>query len=358
MKKFYMPICILVVLCLQAAVFAKSANSVQTKVTSVDNHGNLNLEMSGTLFSAKGFALGDIVTVKLGSKKFDAPIGKNYSDVDRGVRLVRINGEEVSLAINMGNLAAETGAKENTAVTITMKEKLGYLRTYQTRLLTKNANREDYASDEIFANFRAVSGGKLAANRLYRSYSPIESDVRSPFAASLAAKAEIATIVNLADTKEAASPRLEQAPFYAELAANGNVAFIAMGADFTTGSFAEHLHTVFSFMAAHNGPYYIHGKEGRTRTGMLCSLLAAVCGATLDDMIADYMISYENYYNVRKGTTQYTELAQVVPDFFKALNGGKAVSDKNVQAVAEKYLLNTVKITAEELAAIKKNLQN
>ena len=341
-----------------AALFAKPAVSVQTKVASIDKHGNVNLELTGTLFSAKGFGLSDIVTVKLGSAKFEAPIGKNYSDVDRGAHLVRINGEEVSLAINMGNLAAATKAKEGTAVTITMKEKLGYLRTYQTRLLTKSADRADFASDAVFANFRAAKGGSLAENRLFRSCNPIESDARAPYAAALAESAGVAAVLNLADSKDAASERVQQFAFYAQLAAEGKVAFLAMGADFTDAAFAERLHEGLSFLAAQHAPYYIHGKEGRKRTGMLCSLLEAVCGATMDELVADYMQSYENYYNVRKDTVQYAALAQAVPDFFKALNGGKNVTDKNVQTVAETYLLKTVKISADELVAIRANLQN
>ena len=335
---------------------AKSNPTVKTEVASIDKHGNVNLAVSGTLFSAQGFGLGDLVSVKVGSVKFDAPTGKNYTDVDHGAYILRINGEEVSLAINLGNFADKTGATVGTPVTVTMKERLGYLRTYQARLLSKSSNRSDFDSDETFANFRAVKGGALAENRLFRSCNPVESDERAPFAAALAEKAGVAVVLNLSDTEEEASGRIADFPYYQKLSNTGSVKYVAMGASFTDKNFASHLHDGLSYLAKRQGPYYIHGKEGRTRTGMLCSLLAALCGASMEELKEDYMQSYVNYYHVRPDTVQYASLAQAVPDFFKALNGGRDVSDKNLQAVAEKYLLKTVKLSAEEIEAIRKGL--
>ncbi len=336
---------------------AKSNPSVKTEVASVDQHGNVNLAITGKLLAAKGFGLGDIVSVTVGKLKFDAPSGKNYTDVDRGEYLLRIKEDEVSLAITMGNFAEKTGATVGTPVTITMKERLGYLRTYQTRLLNKSNERADFSSDAVFANFRAVKGGSLAENRLFRSCNPIETDARAPYAASLAEQAGVATVLNLADSEQSAKERVQVFPYYEQLAQAGNVKYVATGVSFTEPEFAQKLHEALSFLAAKSGPYYIHGKEGRMRTGMLCSLLAAVCGASMDELCDDYMESYVNYYNVRTDTVQYASLRQAVPDFFSALNGGKAVTDKNLKAVTEKYLLKTVKITTDELEALRKGLQ-
>lgn len=342
---------------LTSVLSAKSNPSVKTEVVSVDKHGNVNLAITGTLFAALGFGLGDFVTVKAGTEKFIAPVGKNYSDVDRGNYFLRIKGEELSLAINMGNFAEKTGVTVGSPVTITQKERLGFLRTYQTRLLTKSKERADFASDEVFANFRAVKAGRIAEGRLYRSTNPLEADERAPFAASLAEKAGIACALDLADSEETARARLSSVPFYAALFESGNAQFYEMSASFTDKKTVALLHEALSFLASHSGPYYIHGKEGRTRTGMLCMLLEALCGATIDEMDDDYMATYVNYYNVRPETVQYGALVQAVPDFFRELNGGKDVSDANVQAVAEKYLLKTVKLTEEQVEALRRNLQ-
>jgi hypothetical protein len=50
------------------------------------------------------------------------------------------------------------------------------------------------------------------------------------------------------------------------------------------------------------GPVYIHGLNGSDRTGFVCALLEALCGATYDEMRDDYMASYANYNNITKDT--------------------------------------------------------
>lgn len=339
-----------------ASLFAKGP-SLHTEVASIDNHGNVNLKVSGTLFAAKGFGLGDFVTVKIGKQSFLAPVTKNYTDVDRGAYLLRINGDEVSLAVNMGNFARQFDLAVGNPVTITMKKRLGFLRTYQTRLLSKSNDRSDFASDEAFANFRAVKAGRLADGRLFRSCNPIESDERAPFAASLAEKAGVSLVLNLADSEEAAQARLDQAPYYRQLSLSGKVCYLELGASFTDSKSLKAIRQGLLFLVENQGSVLIHGKEGRTRTGMLCMLLEAFCGATIDEIALDYMATFENYYNVRDGSVQYGALVQAVPDFFKELNGGKPVTDKNVQAVSEKFLLKSVGLSKEQLEALRLRLQ-
>ena len=53
-------------------------------------------------------------------------------------------------------------------------------------------------------------------------------------------------------------------------------------------------------MIAHEGPYLIHCTEGKDRTGFVCMLFEALCGANYDELVDDYMITYENYYGINK----------------------------------------------------------
>ena len=343
-------------LALASACAAKSA-SVKTQVDSFDKHGNINLKITGNLFSANDFGLGDIVSVKLGSFKFEAAIGKNYTDVDNGDYLVRINDQEVSLAINMGNLQEKSGAKIGDTVIITMKEKLGYLRTYQARLLKKSERRADYTSDDVFANWRAVKAGKIAENRLYRSVNPIGGDSRAPYAADLLSKTKVRVIINVADSESAGTGKMSFLPFYANLAAENKVVFLNMGAAYMDRVFAKKLNTALTFMANHQGPYLVHGKEGRIRTGFVCAVLEALCGATLEEMDEDYMLSYENLYGLKKGTTQYIAIKKSVSEMFKNVSGGKKVTNDNVQSLAVTYLTKTVGLSSADVEKLKNNLQ-
>jgi len=53
---------------------------------------------------------------------------------------------------------------------------------------------------------------------------------------------------------------------------------------------------VFRFIIANDGPYLIHCTEGKDRAGFVSAVLEALMGADLQEIVADYMKSYENYY--------------------------------------------------------------
>jgi protein-tyrosine phosphatase len=40
----------------------------------------------------------------------------------------------------------------------------------------------------------------------------------------------------------------------------------------------------------------VHCIEGKDRTGYVCALLEGLCGVTYDEIVADYLITYDNYY--------------------------------------------------------------
>ena len=87
------------------------------------------------------------------------------------------------------------------------------------------------------------------------------------------------------------------------------------------------------------------------------ALLEALCGATLEEIKTDYMMSFENYFGVQKGTEQYDTIGNVILDTLKTINGGKTVTDNNVGKVVENYLRTTVGLTREQIAALKAVLQ-
>lgn len=330
----------------------------EAAIASIDKYGNCSLTISQDDFVTLGFEPGDMAFLSVGQFTFDAPVCTNYSDVDNGKYLVRLSGGAVSVAINMGNFAKTSGATAGTSVTIELKEKAGYLADYRMRQLKKSENRNDYASDEVFANFRAVKAGAIAPNRLYRSCNPLYGDARAPFAEKLIAQAGIKTAINLADSAEGAQAHFSEAPYYAALAARGNVVFLNMGVSFTDADFIAKLHDGLVYMSEHaDGPYIVHCNEGKDRAGYVNALLEALCGATLEEIKADYMMSFENYFGVQKGTEQYDAIGNVILDALKAINGGKAVTDKNVGKVVENYLRTTVGLTREQIAALKAVLQ-
>ena len=330
--------------------------TLETSVAVVDKYGNLTLEMSEFALLGAGYEVGDIVTVTVGTFSYDTPIGTAYSDVDKGNYVVRLTKGSVILAINYGNLAKTSGAVEKDPVTIALSDKGGYLQEFEMRHLVRTDVRSDYASDAIFANFRMISYGAIAEGLLYRSANPVLDDERAPYVATLAELVGIKTVINLADDKESLYANLDDAPYYKALVEEGSVIALNMGVTFTDEAFITKLHEGLAFMAEHKGPYLVHCNEGKDRAGFVSALLSAVMGATVDEIVEDYMMSYENYYGVEKGSERYDLISKIIVNLFSDINGGKPVTDKTIRKVAESYLLKEVKLTPTQLAMIRDNL--
>lgn len=216
--------------------------------------------------------------------------------------------------------------------------------------------RSDYSSDEVFANFRMVSNGSIQKGMLYRSANPVLDDERAPYVATLTELVGIKTVINLADDKESLYANLDDAPYYKALVEEGSVIALNMGVTFTSDDFITKLREGLTFMANRNGPYLVHCNEGKDRAGFVTALLSAIMGATVDEIVEDYMLSYENYYGVEKGTERYELISKIILNLFADINGGKSVTDKNVKKVAETYLLNKVRLSPTQIDAIKDNL--
>ena len=340
----------------EQAVVAVQLQTLETSVAVVDKYGNLTLEMPEQILLDAGYEVGDVVEITVGDFTYQAPIGTAYSDVDKGNYVVRLTKGYVILAINYGNLAKDSNAVEKAPVIIALADKGGYLQEFELRHLVRTDVRADYASDAVFANFRMVSYGSIAEGMLYRSANPVLDDERAPYVATLAELVGIKTVINLADDKESLYANLDDAPYYKALVEEGSVIALNMGVTFTDADFITKLREGLTFMGEHKGPYLVHCNEGKDRAGFVSALLSAIMGATVDEVVEDYMLSYENYYGVEKGTERYNLISKIIINLFSDINDGKQVTDKTIRKVAESYLLNQVKLTPTQLAMIKDNL--
>lgn len=51
-------------------------------------------------------------------------------------------------------------------------------------------------------------------------------------------------------------------------------------------------------MLSFQGPYYIHCQEGKDRTGFVLIVIEALLNASYQDIVDDYMLTYDNYYGI------------------------------------------------------------
>ena len=111
------------------------------------------------------------------------------------------------------------------------------------------------------------------------------------------------------------------------------------------------------FIIHNDGPYLIHCNEGKDRAGFVSALLECLMGATMKEVIDDYMVTYYNYYGVSEGTEKYN--AVVNNNLIKVLNTTFKVSDvykADLAAEAEAFLMEDAGLTAEEVATLKAKL--
>ena len=347
---------------------------IKTTIYEIAKYGNLILYMYGSELFDKGFEHGDVVEIAIGEKKWDVPLCTSYSDVDNGEVVLRATSatDGVVLAINMGDFATTAGIATKTTIdedpgyrwdylmdssveiTITMKEKGGYREEWLIRQLVRTNERSDYAnlSDEAFANFREINTTGIGKGVLYRSSSPINLALgRNTYADKAAENAGIMTIVNLADPSNTYEGT--ENTYYSTC----KVTYVNLGMDFLSEATLNGLAEGMRFIINNNGPYLIHCNEGKDRAGFVSALLECLMGATLDEVIDDYMITYYNYYGVEEGTEKYAAI--VKNNLIKVLNTTFKVDDvykADLAAEAAAFLMEDAGLTADEVAALKGKL--
>jgi len=271
--------------------------------------GGIYLTMSIEELNAQGFEFGDSVSVTFsnGYTLEDIPYYNGYYTRNGEPLLIGYPGYDyVKVHINNGDdLWLIAGVDEKTTARITVKESGKYLDTQEARDLHYKDERSAYESDVVFANFRNFHVGNLKEGLLYRSASPCDNQHnRAAFTDALIADAGVRFILNLADTDEKMKGYIAKedfnSPYFFSLYQEGKVYPLAMNMSFASEEFRAKAADGLRAMLENDGPYLIHCTEGKDRTGFMCMLVEALCGASYEEIVDDYMITYRNYYGITK----------------------------------------------------------
>lgn len=351
----------------QAVRALKQIPQIDGKVKEINKYGHVVTELTGEEFKKAGFELGDFVHCTINGKEVELPFVKNYVNVDNKAHLVFQDKDNMTLAINMGNFSEVYGVKPGDTFHLTLSYKKGYLEDFKFRdIEDKRTNdRKDYASDEIFANFRNIKMGKLPEGTLYRSSNPANPKLgRAAYVDKFLASAGINTSLDLSED----SGKLEeffkegayQSPYYQALYEAGHVLALNMNADFTSKKFNEKLNRGLKFIIANDGPYLVHCTEGKDRAGYVSALLGALMGGSVDELVKDYMLSYVNYYHVEPNSKQYEALAKsniiTTLKIYAGVKTDEELAKADLQKGTEEYLKKTVGLTQEEINQLKEKL--
>lgn len=200
--------------------------------------------------------------------------------------------------------------------------------------------------------------GNIAPGILYRSSSPIALDQgeRRFVADRLVKESGAVTVVNTSDC------RFRFKGFegfddthYATLE---HVA-LNMGHNYPSEAFLEDVRNGLDFMGEFEGPYLVHGTQGVERTGYLCMMLEALMGADKEAILADYMRSYADYYQLDPGSETWATLEDQATGYLMLCTGiwnEQALDSADLAQGAERYLTQTVGLTAQQVADLKANL--
>lgn len=200
--------------------------------------------------------------------------------------------------------------------------------------------------------------GNIAPGILYRSSSPIalSQGQRRFVADALLKETGVVTVVNASDCRF----RFKgfegfDETYYATL---DHVA-LNMGHNYPSEAFLEDVRNGLDFMAEFAGPYLIHGTQGVERTGYLCMMLEALMGADKEEILADYMRSYADYYQLDPGSETWATLEDQATGYLMLCTGiwnEAALDAADLSQGVQRYLVDTVGLTAGQVTDLQAHL--
>ena len=320
-----------IVLCLLIGACASGEKPDEEKTIAIENYPTIHeTEFGGVYigitideFNASGFAFGDSVDIVFsnGYQLEDIPYYNGYYVEAGETLLVGYPGYDyIKAAINYGddlwdqgklyastanNLWLKAALDEHCTATVRLREKAKYLKIQEARDIHYYDERERYDSDTIFANFRNIHMGNIKEGVLYRSASPCDnSHQRAHYVDALISEVSLKAILDLADDEDKIEGYIGKEDFassyFLSLYENGRVFPIALSMNYLSEVYGEKIAQGLIMLENVEGPYLIHCTEGKDRTGFVCMLVEALCGASYQEIADDYMLTYANYYNITK----------------------------------------------------------
>ncbi len=339
----------------------------QADISQDEKYDAVFLNISIEEFLDAGFKFGDSCDIVFsnGLSFEDIPFYNGYYVRTGQPLIVGYPGYKyIAVTCNNQGLWNKSGLKDGDSAMVTVREEGKYIDIQETLSQTYSNDRSEYSDDIAFANFRALSGGTIKKDFIFRGASPVDdAKNRAIYANALLKENEISFILDLADSVEDIEGYFYEEGFASEYAKNlyeaGQVATLDMSSNYGSDAFKQKLAAGLSQMLNSKGKIYIHCLEGKDRTGFVCMLLEALAGASYDEMLSDYMKTYDNYYHVTMQDTpkKYNAIVDLYFNAFASYLHGTEDLDVLKTASytedAEKYLLDAG-MTQQEIEELKK----
>lgn len=312
--------------CKQKEEKSQSTTEVTSTVSRDVKYNAATVALSQEEFEKAGFKLGDSCDIEFenGYAIKDVPFYNGYYVKNNEPVIVAYPGfSNISITYNNMGIWDEAKLTEEEKVTIRLNEAGKYSAIQDSLGQEYSFVYADYGSSEEFCNFRALTGGNLKKDFLFRGTSPVDnSRGRASYTDKLLKDKGIAVVVDLADSEEDMMGYIADenfdSPYAKELYENGQIILLGMGSAYQSDEYKQKVAVGMKAMLQTQGPVYIHCMEGKDRTGFVCVLVEALAGAGYEELRDDYMKTYENYYSVSKESTpeKYNAIANLYFDAF------------------------------------------
>lgn len=266
---------------------------MKIKVSGVKENGDIDFDVSLKSLESSGIKLGDAISLEIPGGRIEkiplhsGPYCKMFATV------LIVNDRSARLTVRGGNASREYHLKKNQEVNLELAGRKLFWEKENAYSFKEIRDKTLYENIESFANFRPLfSGGKM----FFRSSSPVDDAYgRASAVIDCITKYKIATIINVADSYSE----------FLDLMSTTDKrtrdillkrCIVATGDD--SGLFSEKFERSLVFALKSiielRGPFLIHCRAGKRRSGFVCAVLQGLAGMSATEIEADYMISYKN----------------------------------------------------------------
>ena len=210
---------------------------------------------------------------------------------------------------------------------------------------------------ETSSNFREIAIGKIVPGVLYRSNHPICNNKQVKEIVLAAQNAGIKTIINLSDNISSLQSNIAYCPWYKKMFDENKVIALNVSMRFKIMDkmFLQKIKDAITFMIDHEPPYLIHCVAGIDRTGFYSILLESFMGASFNEMVKDYMLSFVD--KTEYSENDYKNGSLFMTNIFTKIKGGLFNQNDNPRLLAVKYLKEKVKVNDCLLLSLEKKLE-
>jgi len=332
--------------------------------------GGVALEYALADFHEAGFCYGDSVDVFFsnGEELIDIPYYDNYySPFDTPMMCGFPSFAQPRIGYNMTRDAWYVHhLSESDTLTVRLNRPGGYMET-QTMLAMRTSNDlAEHESPQAFANFRCVESSGMKPGVLYRYASACDLEhARNEWADKFMGEAGIRFAINLANSMEEMDELVldeeVKSPNFKRLHLAHCIAPANIGVNYREPRSKAGIAAAMKELIKHDGPYLVWCSLGKDRTGFICLLLQALCGANYEEIKTEYMKTFRNLYNFDESSNP--EKYHAVEDMYLKdmlviitdSDSKEGIESKDYAAGARKYL-ESCGMTPEEIDTLKAKL--